>query len=251
MNMQQEWHEQDAFWTAVEPVIFSEERHSDAPVEARNIIEKLDLKPGAELLDLCCGTGRHSVEFARHGLEVVAVDRTRPYIEKAEEIARNAGVSIEFVCEDMRAFRRPESFDAVANLLTSFGYFKDPEEDRQAARNMLNALRPGGRLVMDMIGQEVVARTLCERDWKEEGRTLLLRERSLSEKFSRIENRWIVIDDNGRQELRFSQRLYSAVELATLLEDVGFVEIEIYGNLAFQPYDRNATRLVAVAQKPL
>lgn len=249
MNIQENWHEQDAFWKAVEPVVFSEQRHSDAPTEVENIVNNLGLTPPCKLLDLCCGTGRHTLGFARHGLEVTAVDRTKAYLETAEAEAKRGALDVEFVLEDMREFRRPETYDVVTNLLTSFGYFEDPEEDRLAARNMYDCLKPGGTLVMDMIGKEVIARTLLERDWKEEGRTLLLRDLKLSDNFSHVENRWIVINDEGRQELRFSQRLYSAVELSTLLKGIGFSEIEIFGNLAFEPYDCKATRLVVIARK--
>src|SRR5881628_13799 len=73
------WHEQDEFWEAFGPTLFSERHWSTAPVEVDGIISLLRLQPGMSIVDLCCGPGRHSLEFARRGFQVTAVDRTTRY----------------------------------------------------------------------------------------------------------------------------------------------------------------------------
>ena len=55
------WHEQDDFWETVP--LFGPERMEMAPQEVDQIISLLGLQPGAAILDLCCGVGRHSLEF--------------------------------------------------------------------------------------------------------------------------------------------------------------------------------------------
>ena len=67
----------------------------------------------------------------------------------------------------MREFVRPEAFDAAINLFTSFGYFEDPAEDLQVAKNLFHSLKPGGALVMDLVGKEVLSRIFLPRDWQE------------------------------------------------------------------------------------
>ena len=114
------WHEQDAFWLAVEPVLFLQRRWSDAPAEVEGIISLLGLQSGMRVLDLCCGVGRHALEFARRGFHVTGVDRTQAYLDKASRQAVSEGLRAEFVREDMRAFCRPQAFDAAVNLFTSF-----------------------------------------------------------------------------------------------------------------------------------
>ncbi|MEJ2754223.1 MAG: hypothetical protein P8169_16360 [Chloroflexota bacterium] len=64
-----------------------------------------------------------------------------------------------------------------------------------------------------------------------------------------MEGRWILIDDTRRFEYRFGHWLYCAAELKAMLHDTGFSTVSIYGGLAGEPYDQNATRLTAVAAK--
>ncbi|MEA3297218.1 MAG: hypothetical protein U9R56_05080 [candidate division Zixibacteria bacterium] len=64
-----------------------------------------------------------------------------------------------------------------------------------------------------------------------------------------MENRWIVLKGNKRKEMHFAHRIYSAVELKTLLAACGFKDIEIYGSIAGSPYDHEAKKLVIVAHK--
>ena len=66
-----------------------------------------------------------ALELARRGFRVTGVDRTRLYLERAARRAREEGLEVELVREDMRRFRRPEAFAAAVNLFTSFGYFDD------------------------------------------------------------------------------------------------------------------------------
>jgi SAM-dependent methyltransferase len=51
---------------------------------------------------------------------------------------------LELVQEDMRKFRRADSYDAVINLFTSFGYFEDHRDDQRVVDNVYASLRPGG-----------------------------------------------------------------------------------------------------------
>lgn len=243
------WHEQDSFWAAVAPVLFTQRRWAHAPAQVEKVIALLGVEPGANILDLCCGVGRHSIELARRGFDVTGVDRTRQYLDYAKKQAQAQGVEVTFVRDDMRVFCRQEAFDAIINLFTSFGYSEDPQEDRQVLLNAHCSLRAGGVLLMDMMGKEVLARIFRERDWHEEDGILVLEERKLSQNWSWIESRWIMIKDGERTELNLSHRLYSAAELISLLHECGFTQVEVYGDLAGSPYDQTAKRLVVVARK--
>ncbi|MFQ5858089.1 MAG: class I SAM-dependent methyltransferase [Anaerolineae bacterium] len=184
------------------------------------------------------------------GFRVTGVDRTTAYLERARRQAVEEGLNAEFVHEDMRSFRRPETFDGAINLFTSFGYFQDPAEDLQVVRNLHASLKPGGRLVMELMGKEVLARIFRERDWhQDEDGTLFLEERTISSGWDWIENRWITIDGSQRTEFTLGHRLYSGTELAALLRQAGFTSVTLYGGLAGGPYDHTAPRLAAVAQK--
>ena len=243
------WHEDDSFWEAAAPAMFTERRWAIAPAEVEAVLALVHASPGMRVLDLCCGVGRHSIELARRGHSVTGVDRSAAYLESARRRAAAENLSVEFVLEDMRRFVRPGFFDLALSLFTSFGYFDDPGEDRRVVENVFRSLRPGAAFVIDLMGKEVLARIFCERDWYEEGDTIVLQERRVTRSWSRIESRWILLKGNDRKELRLTHRLYSAAGLAALLETCGFAEVEAYGDLRGAPYDHKAARLVVLGRK--
>ena len=245
-----EWFEDDAFWENFGPFMFSEERVKAARAEVDALLTLMDLAPGGHVLDLPCGVGRHSIEFARRGFQVTAVDRTTRYLDAAKNQAAAENLAIEFVQSDMRLFERPNFFDGAINLFTSFGYFDDPSDDLMVARNFASSFKPGARLVVDMNGKEVIARKFRDRDWHHQpDGSLMLEERKVIGAWQRIENHWILLRGADRREGNFTVRLYSGVEFAALLKRAGFGDVAIYGSLTATPYDQNAERLVAVARK--
>jgi SAM-dependent methyltransferase len=245
-----EWFEQDSFWETFGDLMFGPRRIDIARGEVDRMVELTHLAPGAKVLDLCCGVGRHSLEFARRGYSVTGVDRTSSYLQRAREAATKEGLAVEFVESDMRKFSRPNSSDCALNVFTAFGYFDDPADDRTTAANVHASLRDGGRFILDMNGKETLARIFRERDWhRRHDGSILLEERRLIDGWSKIETHWILLDGNTRREARLSLRLYSGAELAALLRGVGFRNVELYGSLVGAPYDHAAERLIAVATK--
>jgi len=243
------WHDDDKFWKALAPWMFTEKRWSNAPTEVEQILKLLALPPEPTILDLCCGPGRHSLELSRRGAKVVGVDRTADYLAEAKKRAKAAKLRVEFVKEDMRRFRRPNAFAGVINMFSAFGYFENPSEDRQVLVNVHRSLKPDGKLLMDLMGKEVMARMFRERDWHEERGIMFLEERKLSQSWDWIDNRWILLKGSQRKEFHLSHRIYSAKELSDLLKDCGFEKVRVFGNLDGADYDHNAKRLVVVAEK--
>ena len=250
MSEKSQWHDDDAFWETFDSVLFGRERWDKAPQEVEQVMALLQVESGDPILDLCCGVGRHALEFARGGFRVTGVDRTAAYLDEARRRAGEEGLEVEWVCEDMRSFRCPGAFAGAVNLFTALGYFEDPSEDRRVLENLYASLQDNGVLVIDIISKEVLARKFRVRDWDElEDGTILLRETKLEQHWSWAVVRWIRIKDGEQSEFRFGHRLYSASELAGLLSACGFRSVEVYGDLAGAPYDHEAKRLVAVARK--
>lgn len=243
------WHERDDFWESVP--MFSEQAWEIAPEQVDFVLFILEIEPGAAVLDLPCGVGRHSLELARRGYRVTGVDRTAAYLQTAREKATAQDLDVEWIEADMREFVRPQAFDAIINLFTSFGYFEDVAEDRRVAENFYRSLKPGGALVMEMMGKEVLARIFQPRDWQElpDG-TFFLQERRVSDDWSWMENRWILVGEGGRKEWTVGHRLYDGAGLKALLLGVGFESVTLYGGQASDaPYDTSAQRLTAMARK--
>ncbi len=244
------WFENESFWLALAPIFFGERRLAITPEQTDQLLALLEIEPGASVLDLCCGPGRHSVELARRGYRVTGVDRQRDYVARARERAAAENLAVEFIVEDMRRFVRPGAFDAVINMFTSFGYFADPDDDRLVLERAFASLKPGGRILLELIGRESLARVFRERDWdQEEDGTILLQERRLAPDWGWIDNRWILIRDGRCEEFRFGHRLYTGTELEALLRGCGFTGVRVLGSLAGAPYDHQAGRLVVHARK--
>src|SRR5579864_1637034 len=139
-----EWFENEEFWRELYPYMFPPERFAAADDQVAQVIALTGVPVGQSsglpnspiVLDLCCGPGRHAVAFAQRGFDVTGVDRSQFMLDRARERAAEAGVQVEWIAEDMHRFRRPEAFDLACSLFTSFGYFKQEEDNLQVLRNV-------------------------------------------------------------------------------------------------------------------
>ncbi|ETX07933.1 class I SAM-dependent methyltransferase [Candidatus Entotheonella palauensis] len=247
-----DWFEDDTLWESLEGFLFSQFRSQEMTVlEVEQVLELAAPPPGAAVLDLCCGTGRHSLEFSRRGFQVTGVDRTTRYLEAARAAAIDAGFKVEWIRDDMRRFQRPAAFTLALNLFSSFGYFAEAGDDLQVLRNLYTSLQPGGILLLELAGKEPVVRDFHPRTWHRhaERNEYLLEERIIREDWGVIENHWTWIRGPEHRVFNWHIRLYSGVELKCLLFEAGFSAVHIYGSLAGTPYDQTARRLVAVAAK--
>ncbi len=245
-----QWFEDDGFWDQLYPFMFSARAFERAPQQVEDIIRLTGIESGS-VLDLCSGPGRHTLEWAKRGFRVTGVDRTESLMNIAKERASKQGVEIEWVLEDMRFFQRPCSFDLVQSMFTSFGYFEEKGEDRAVLAQIYENLKPGGMLIMDVVGKEVLARNFHDSGTSplDDG-SILVERRKIVDAWSRIENEWIVIRNGATQTFRFCLNLYSAQELKLLFESVGFHTIRIFGGLSGAPYDIDASRLIVLGSKP-
>ncbi len=121
--------------------------------------------PGARLLDLGCGEGRHSVAAARYGFRVTAVDLEPGALERAKTRARAAGVKgLRFFKADALALQfAPECFD----IILDFGCL---HHQRKAdwpgyERSVLRTLKPGGYLILSVFSPRFRFFTETKRDW--------------------------------------------------------------------------------------
>src|SRR6185503_17029472 len=96
------------------------------------VLERLELDPGARVLDVACGHGRHSLELARRGFAVTGVDLSARSIAVAREAAEREGLRATFVERDARDLDFDGEFDAAVNLFTSaIGYFDEEAENQR------------------------------------------------------------------------------------------------------------------------
>ncbi len=245
-----EWHQDDHFWSTFSATMFDASAWEAAETQVDDVIALLGLEPGARVLDLCCGPGRHTIEMARRGFHVTGVDRTEEFLEECRRRADDEGLDVDLAHSDMRKFVSPDSFDGAINLFTSFGYFPDRADDLRVVGNLYASLVSGGSLILDVAGKEVIARIFERKQWRERDGDFFLYERTIRDGWGWIENRWIRITSTGREEYTVGHRLYSAVELTEMLRSVGFDDVQAFGHFDGRPYDTEAERLVVRARKP-
>jgi len=247
--MKKEWFDNEEFWNETMPVLFHGSRLEKTPDEVSSIIALAGTKSGSVVLDMCCGIGRHSLEFARRGFCVTGVDRTEKYLSRAMKNAARERLKIETVRCDMREFVRKNTYSLAVNLFTSFGYFEEAGDDLRVARNICASLKKGGRFVVEMMGKEILARIFRERDWSEVDSMRVMESRKIVGDWEAVESEWTIIRGGEILKHKFRTRLYSAAELKRLTLDAGFSSASAYGALDGSPYDHNAKRLVVVAVK--
>ena len=155
---------------------FPDDARSDFEVAA---LRKVLRDPPARVLDAACGVGRHSVRLAAAGYEVVGLDSSELFLERATRTAATAGVGVEFVHADLRTMAYQSRFDVVLNLLTAWGYY-DNDENQQALQSMADALRPGGRFVLEIAHRDSLVARYTARDWSEISDGTLVAQRASS-----------------------------------------------------------------------
>lgn len=249
MDKTKSWHEDDLFWETWGPLMFTPEKIASAKDEMEKVVTLTELKPGESVLDLCCGVGRCSLELARRGFNVTGVDRTAGYLDKARKQAEQENLDMEFIQDDMRKFVRPESFDCVISMFTSWTYFEDPDEDKQVIMNAYSSLKPGGKLVIQTHGKETLAHIFTERSWDERDGVIWLVEREVRNNWSWMFNRWIMLKGDERIEGEITHRLYAGSEIVVLLTECGFSKVALFGDLDGSLYNQRAKQLITVGYK--
>jgi SAM-dependent methyltransferase len=246
----EEWFADEDFWRDTYHVMFPPGRFEKTPAEVDKLLDLVGMR-SPDVLDMCCGPGRHSCELASRGCRVTGVDRSAFLLGKAHERAKEMGVQVEFHQSDMREFNRPESFSLALNLFTSFGYFQDDLDNQVVLENIADSLRSDGVLVMDMMGKEVLGRVFRGANVAEspDGSALLIERPRILPGWQHVENEWIILKEGRAKSYRFRHWLYSGRELSDMLSRAGFSRVELYGGLDGSPYDVEANRLVAVAWK--
>lgn len=217
------------------------------------LLEQLQLRPGDTVFDQCCGIGTLSIELARRGMTVVGVDQSPTYIARAQRDAAN--FTCTFTAADGRDFQPSTTCRAAFNWGTSFGNFPHDAENLALLRRAFDALEPGGRFLLDYQHIPRVLRefqrSLLYRHPTPAGEVLLIRESRVDWLAGVLHQRWTIVRPDGTREERPSAvRLYAPHELALLLHQAGYVDLQGYGNLNGSPMELDSPRCMLIARRP-
>lgn len=185
------------------------------------------------VLDLACATGRRTLELSRRGFDVVGVDVRGELLEVAGCEAETLGLWPYFVEEDPRYLDFEHAFDLVLSLGGgSLEHFDYDEENLRAFEAAARALRPGGRLLMQVPNVLHVEAHLPERARIRNGEAVEAVEQHWNEPIRRLDGtRTSILDCEDPEEAEpvpFQRRLYSVEELAQVFESVGLRLADVF-----------------------
>jgi SAM-dependent methyltransferase len=219
--------------------------------EVEFISDALRVGPGAEILDIACGYGRHAIELVQRGYNVTGLDLSLPLLIRAADEAQRRALAVNFVHADMREMAFEKQFDGAYSMLTSFGYF-DEDTNLRVAERIGRALKPGARFLLDVVNRDYVVSDLPVRVWWEGTGCVVLEEVDFNFHTSRIVTHRSIVFEDGRQlEQEISVRAYSLHEIGRLLRQAGFRVMDVSGalNTRGQFFGNVSRSLLIVAEK--
>jgi SAM-dependent methyltransferase len=239
-----DWFEDDDLWVGFAEVMFPERREAEAE-ELVATSPLLKVATGMRVLDLACGPATHVVPLARAGAEVTGVDLSPAMLARAGAACDRAGVTARLVAANMLDFVAPDAFDLVINMYTSFGYFTDPGDNLTVLRNIHASLAPGGAVVIDLLGKEVLASWVGRPQALDVdgGGTVFMRDTILDD-WTRLRTDWTLVRGGTVRQASILSHVYSAAEIKALFAQVGFVDVACFGGFDASPYDNHASRLI-------
>jgi SAM-dependent methyltransferase len=229
---------------------YADHEPGDPGEEAAAAAALAAVEPPADVLDAPCGYGRHSILLAAAGYRVTGVDRSPVLLAEARGRS-GAGEWPRWVQADHRELPFEDgSFDAVLDLFSSLGY-RGEEGDRATLAEFRRVLRPGGALVVETQHRDRIMAIFRERDWEERGDDLRFEVRRFDYVAGEIETELGLAEADGtRRQITYRMRLYTVTELARLVSEAGFAEVECFGGFGREPVTRDTRLIIRATPAP-
>jgi SAM-dependent methyltransferase len=215
--------------------------------EVKRMVGWLQLAHGANVFDLCCGKGRHSLALADFGYQVTGMDLSEILLREARKSDQANRVT--WLKGDMRNVPIQQRFDAVVNLFTSFGYFNEDTENARVLSELARLLREEGKFIIDFLNPAYVREHLVPLSERVEGDVTISERREISEGF--VRKRIIISEPGGSERVYDEQvKLYELGHFQAMMEQVDLQIDEVYGNYSGDPYDEHhSPRLIMIGHK--
>jgi len=156
--------------------------------EVHFMLDVLNLSENSKILDLFCGTGRHSIELSKEKCITIGIEYNSEYIKIANERASKFSVEPKFIQGDVRHVDFGEGFDAVIIMYQSFGYFDDIEE-KNILKKVYSSLKSKGRFLIEIINRDYILKYFSKRDEREIEGIKIVEEREFDILKSRVNSK--------------------------------------------------------------
>ncbi|HKI88323.1 MAG TPA: class I SAM-dependent methyltransferase [Draconibacterium sp.] len=186
------------------------------------------------VLDVGCGTGRHSIELAKRGYKVTGIDLSEDQLTAARNKALAAGVSVDFIQMDARKIQLSETFDLAIMLCEGgFSLMETDKENFEILKNVVATLNPGGKFIFNTLSVLFPVFNSLKQFHEENVTISTLENKTFDLMTFRDRNRYEIPDDDGKiRKLDCNERFYAPSEIMWLLETLGMKNSEIWGGTA-------------------
>jgi len=211
---------------------YDRERFTSGTPEEVDFFEKeINHNRSSLILDIGCGTGRHSLELARRGYMVTGIDLSGTMIKKAVAISKKEKLKIDFHIKDARNFNFRGKYNlAIMICEGAFPLMEEDEMNYSILRNAFSSLKSGGKLIFTTLnGLYPLFHSIKDfvNSGSEQGRSA---ENSFDLMTFRDHSVYETEDDNGKKiMLKCNERYYVPSEITWLLKSAGFSKSEIFG----------------------
>lgn len=222
------------------------------------IESEINYNKSLKILDVGCGTGRHSIELTKRGYKVVGVDLSESQLKRAKEKSRMEGLTIEFIKQDARNLQFENEFDVAIMLCEgSFPLMETDEMNFDILKSITNSLNKNGKFIFTTLnGLFPLFHSVKD----------FVSQQNSGGNSSYIENTFDLltfrenstitfVDDLGNEkELLCNERYYVPSEISWMLKLLAYKTVEIFGAKlgAFNRKDKLTTEdyeMLVVAQK--
>jgi SAM-dependent methyltransferase len=221
--------------------LYKNRNEEEAQVFMDNITHYLNMPENGTILDLACGKGRHSIYLNKLGYQVTGVDLSENSIAIAN---KSSNETLQFKTHDMREPMN-ETYDAVFNLFTSFGYFDTYEDNIKTLKAIKDSINEYGFGVIDFFNADFIIENLVAEETKEiDGITFNIK------RF--VENKKIIkeirFEDKG-ETYNFTEKVsaFTLADFESMMEEAGIFLLEIFGDYKLRKfYKTQSERLIMI-----
>jgi SAM-dependent methyltransferase len=222
-------------------ILYKNRNDKEAQGFMDNITEYLNMPENGTILDLACGKGRHSIYLNKLGYQVTGVDLSENSIATANQSSND---TLEFKTHDMREPRN-ETYDAVFNLFTSFGYFDAYEDNIKTLKAIKDSINEYGFGVIDFFNSDFILENLVAEETKEiDGITFNIKRFVANKKIIKE----IRFEDKG-ESFYFTEKVsaFMLSDFEAMMEEAGIYLLDIFGDYKLRKfYKAQSERLIMI-----